>query len=69
MLVLSDEAHTFALFLAERGESGGKNGDQKETQTRLAQQRERKQIQKKTPSPQERRRVRTILSFLVFLNE
>ncbi len=42
MLVLSDETNKIALSLAERGESGGENGDQKETQRRLAQQRERK---------------------------
>ncbi len=29
MLVLSDETNNIALSLAERGESGGENGDQK----------------------------------------
>lgn len=42
LFVLSDETIAEnALSLAERDESGGENGEQKKTQTRLAQQRER----------------------------
>lgn len=68
VLVLSDETHENALSLAERGESGGENGEQKETPTRLAQQRERKQTQKKTPpTPQQQRRVRISLQCFVFI--